>query len=46
MKIKRYSKKPIDIKDRVGADPVVCYPNESINNNLEILHEENTSNKR
>ena len=39
MKIKKFSKKPTDIESRVGADPVVCYPNESINNNLEILHE-------
>ena len=39
MKIKKFSKKPIDIESRVGADPVVCYPNDTINNNLEILHE-------
>ena len=39
MKVKKFSKKPTDIESRVGADPVVCYPNESINNNLEILHE-------
>ena len=39
MKIKKFSKKPTDIESRVGADPVVCYPNESINNNLEILHQ-------
>ena len=39
MKIKKFSKKPTDFESRVGADPVVCYPNESINNNLEILHE-------
>ena len=39
MKIKKFSEKPTDIESRVGADPVVCYPNESINNNLEILHE-------
>ena len=31
--------KPADIESRVGADPVICYPNESINNNLQILHE-------
>ena len=39
MKIKKFSKKPADIKSRVGAGPVVCYPNNSIKNNLEILHE-------
>ena len=39
MKIKKFSKKPTDVKSRVGADPVVCYPNDNINNNLEILHE-------
>tara|TARA_B100000401_G_scaffold390088_1_gene296130 strand:- start:178 stop:1041 length:864 start_codon:yes stop_codon:yes gene_type:complete len=39
MKIKRFSKKPKDIDLRTGAKPVVCYPNESINDNLQILHE-------
>ena len=39
MKIKKFSIKPSDIESRVGADPVICYPNDSINNNLEILHE-------
>ena len=39
MKIKKFSKKPTDIESRVGADPVVCYPNDSINNNLEVLHD-------
>ena len=39
MKIKKFSLKPADIESRVGAEPVVCYPNDSINNNLEILHE-------
>ena len=39
MKIKKFSIKPADIESRVGADPVVCYPNDNINNNLEILHE-------
>ena len=38
MKIKKFSEKPTDIESRVGADPVVCYPNDTINNNLEILH--------
>ena len=39
MKIKKFSKKPTDIKSRVGAEPVVCYPNNNINDNLQILHE-------
>ena len=39
MKIKKFSEKPTDIKDRVGAKPVVCYPNDNLNNNLIILHE-------
>ncbi len=39
MKIKKFSLKPADIESRVGADPVVCYPNDNINNNLEKLHE-------
>ena len=39
MKIKKFSLKPADIESRVGAEPVVCYPNDNINNNLEILHE-------
>ena len=39
MKIKRFAKKPKDIHQRIGANPVVCYPNDSINDNLEILHE-------
>jgi len=39
MKIKKFSKKPTNIKSRVGAEPVICYPNESINDNLKILHE-------
>ena len=39
MKIKKFSEKPTDIKNRVGAKPVVCYPNDKINNNLKILHE-------
>ncbi len=39
MKIKKFSLKPADIESRVGADPVVCYSNDNINNNLEKLHE-------
>ena len=38
MKINKFSKKPQDIDNRVGANPVVCYPNENISTNLEILH--------
>ena len=39
MKIKKFSKKPSDIKDRIGAKPVVCYPNTNIEEkNLSILH--------
>ena len=38
MKIKKFSKKPFDLNERVGAKPVVCYPNDNFNNNLEILH--------
>ena len=39
MKIKKFSEKPTDIKSRVGAKSVVCYPNDKINDNLKILHE-------
>ncbi len=39
MKIKKFSKKPTDIKSRVGAQPVICYSNDDINDNLQILHE-------
>ena len=39
MKIKKFSKKPTDIKSRVGAEPVICYSNDDINDNLQILHE-------
>ena len=39
MKIKKFSIKPKDIDLRIGADPVVCYPNDSVDDNLEILHE-------
>ena len=39
MKIKKFSQKPKDINERIGANPIVCYPNEKIQNNLEILHE-------
>ncbi len=39
MKIKKFSKKPKDIDNRIGAKPVICYPNVSLDNkNLDILH--------
>ena len=39
MKIKKFSNKPLDIKDRIGAKPVVCYPNNNIaDDNLVTLH--------
>ena len=38
MKIKRFSKKPDDLTDRVGTKPVICYPNNRLNDCLKILH--------
>ena len=39
MKIKKFSKKPLDIKDRIASKPVVCYPNNNVaDNNLDTLH--------
>ena len=39
MKIKKFSEKPSDLKSRVGAKPIVCYPNTNIEEkNLSILH--------
>ena len=39
MKIKKFSKKPSDINDRIGAKPIVCYRNNTIEDkNLKILH--------
>ena len=39
MKIKKLSTKPSDVNDRIGAKPVVCYPNNNIEEkNLNILH--------
>ena len=39
MKIRKFSKKPLDISERIGAKPVVCYPNNNIEEkNLNILH--------
>ena len=39
MKIKKFSKKPLDIGSRTGAKPIVCYHNENLeNDNLDNLH--------
>ena len=39
MKIKKFSTKPLDINERIGAKPVICYPKKSIEEkNLNILH--------
>ena len=38
MKIKRFSKKPDDLTDRVGTKPIICYPNNRLNDCLKILH--------
>ena len=38
MKIKKFSGTPSDINDRVGAKPVICYPNKDLTDNLDILH--------
>ena len=39
MKIKKFSKKPSDLESRVGAKPIVCYPNNNLEKkNLSILH--------
>jgi len=38
MKIKKFSKKPFDWEERIGAKPVVCYPNTNLqDNNLDVL---------
>jgi len=40
MKIKKFSKKPSNLEDRIGAKPVVCYPNTNLeDNNLDVLLE-------
>ena len=40
MKIKKFSKKPEDSEKRTNAKAIICYPNESLENeNLNILHE-------
>ena len=39
MKIKKYSKAPLDAKDRMNIKPIVCYPiNDLKESNLSILH--------
>ncbi len=39
MKIKKFSKKPENLDERLGAKPIICYPNENLENeNLKILH--------
>ena len=39
MKIKKFSKKPKNLAGRIGFKPVICYPNENLQNeNLNILH--------
>ena len=39
MKLKKFSKKPLDIGKRIGAKPIVCYPNKNVEEkNLNILH--------
>ena len=38
MKIKKFSQKPSDLKDRIGAKPIVCYPNTYVEEkNLNII---------
>ena len=38
MKLKKFSKKPKDLDLRVGAKPIICYPNDTLDNeNLDIL---------
>tara|TARA_B100000886_G_scaffold236044_1_gene165264 strand:+ start:88 stop:951 length:864 start_codon:yes stop_codon:yes gene_type:complete len=46
MKVNKFSKKPQDIDNRIGANPVVCYPNENISTNLEILHKARQHSKK
>ena len=39
MKLKKFSKKPEDFKERIGAKPIVCYPNEKLQDeNLDHFH--------
>ena len=40
MKVKKFSKKPENFQERLGAKPIICYPNNSLDNkNLNILIE-------
>ena len=40
MKSKKYSTVPLNVKDRVNAKPIICYPVESLKEtNLPILHD-------
>ena len=39
MKTKKYSKTPLDAKDRINVKPIICYPIDDLKeNNLSILH--------
>ena len=39
MKIKKFSKKPENLNQRLGSKPIICYPNENLENeNLKLLH--------
>ena len=39
MKIKKFSKKPLDFESRIGAKPIICYSNNNLDDqNLNILH--------
>ena len=39
MKTKKFSKKPLDLDNRLVTKPIVCYPNSNIDDNLKILLE-------
>ena len=32
MKVKKFSKKPENFQERLGAKPIICYPNNSLDN--------------
>ena len=39
MKIRKFSKKPKNLNERLGSKPIICYPNNNLENkNLDILH--------
>ena len=39
MKIKKFSIKPEDLNERLGAKPIICYPNKDLEDeNLNLLH--------